>query len=180
MNNRPNRNSRPRRIGDEGSIVSEIAAVWKDIMGFIKGLGDQVPDYPIKSKNTLQSIVSNLSANFTDPTSQLQATVLWTKAKAWKDEADQKVRDGVGSKAVNETYSLLLQKIMDKYEEFGAKPPVNTNPNVPGTGGSGGGGNGSGGDGGGGGAPPTQTAGMSTGAMVLMGLLAVGLLAGKK
>lgn len=154
-------------------IIDEGVGLFKDVLNFLKGIGDQVPNYPIRSRTTMQSIVDNLNLNFPTPNTVTAAQNYLLEAQRWKDEADTKVRTGEGSRAVNETYSLMLADIIKVYEAYilGSHPPLPGGGGVeyvPPAGGTG--------------PPPTshQQAGMSTTSMIIIGAIAAGLLFAKK
>jgi hypothetical protein len=161
-----------RRISaiDWGAVIKDVSSLLGGLMTALN-IGDQVPEYPIKSTNTLKGIVSNLQANFPDPTSNTGAELLRAKALQWKADADAKVQRGE-SVAVNQTYSLMLDDIIRLYEGYitGQHPPLpgGVLPKPGGTTNEGNEQN------------FPKTAGMSTGAMVGIAALAIGLLMSKK
>lgn len=68
-------------------------------------IGDQVPDYPIKSKTTLQKIISEVKSYFPDPVSIADANQLLQKAMQYA--ADARAKGG----NVSITYAMFYEDI---------------------------------------------------------------------
>ena len=120
-------------VGSFAAVTEAIPAVTNavsQVTNFLKGLfgnfviGDQVPEYPIKSKATLEKILNQFSAAFPDPKNVIEASNLLTKAMQWRDEGIKK------GGAVNETYAMIADEIAQKYDEYiqlNTPKPGNTN-----------------------------------------------------
>lgn len=73
---------------------------------------DEVPDYPIKSKATLEGIMKSVQANFPNPSTAAEATKLLQNAVAYAKEA----RDKGG--AVNETYAMIYDQVAETLRQY--------------------------------------------------------------
>src|SRR5438552_1780199 len=92
-------------------LIDDILSTVSDVTGFFKSLinklniGDQVPNYPIKSKNTLLKITTQIQGEFPAPTSVSQAQKDLTRAKESASVAYAKGGD------VNNTYGMIYDQV---------------------------------------------------------------------
>jgi hypothetical protein len=103
-------------------------------------IGDQVPEYPIKSKNTLNGILQSVQSNFPDATSVNDAYALYQKALDFIEIAEEKIQQkaAIGKNtAVDETYKMMYQEVAETYMNYieansdtGSMPAPGSN-NVP-------------------------------------------------
>src|SRR5689334_20591332 len=92
-------------------IIDDITSAISDVTGLFKSLstalqGDQVPEYPIKSKNTLQKILTDISNAYPPPTSVAVAQQQLVRAQQQSAEAYAKGGD------VNTTYGMIFDKLI--------------------------------------------------------------------
>lgn len=91
------------------TITSFISSLFGNIT-----IGDQVPNYPIKSKHTLQFILSDISHKYpNDPTTLSEAKSMLAALKA--DAAAAYVKDGGG--VVNTTYGMIYDEMAQKLQQ---------------------------------------------------------------
>jgi hypothetical protein len=137
------------------------------VLSIFKGLGDKVPKYPVREIETFNGVMKEIRDNFADPVSADHARQMLAQADLWIRAAEQK------GGPVNMTYKQVLEEdIIPAYKQYlasaGAGPGGVTY--VPPAGGTG--------------QPPAspvqKQAGMSTIAMVGLGLLALGMLSKKR
>ncbi len=88
------------------------------------GLGDQVPEYPIKSKDTLNKIVTQIQGEFPPPTTVAQAQKDLARAQ---ESAD--IAYGKGG-AVNDTYGMIYDKVVQTLKNY-----ISYGGSIPGQGG---------------------------------------------
>lgn len=111
-------------IEDVIEIGGNVVSFFKDLIDKLN-LGDQVPDFPIKSKNTLMKITTQIQQEFPAPSNVAQATADLARAKQAAEIAYSKGGD------VNNTYGMIYDKVAQTLLNFIS---YNGNPN----GGSGG------------------------------------------
>ena len=116
-------------IDDIASAISDVGKLFTSIKTALAG--DQVPEYPIKSKNTLQKILTDIQNAYPPPTSVAMAQEQLARAQAQSTEAYAKGGD------VNTTYGMIFDKLVQtlkNYISFNGVIPNSTanNPNLPG------------------------------------------------
>lgn len=125
-----------QRVG----IISDITSAISDVTGLFKDLkekfviGDQVPNYPIRSKKTLNKILTQIQGEFPPPTSVAQAQKDLLRAQ----EAAAIMYAKGGS--VNDTYGMIYDEVVQVLKNYISYGGVTPGTNLPGSG-SGGSGN---------------------------------------
>lgn len=97
-------------IDDIASAISDVKSLFQSIGDAIKG--DQVPEYPIKSKNTLQGILNDIANAYPSPTSVAMAKEQLARAQAQSEEAYAK------GGAVNTTYGMIFDKLVQTLKNY--------------------------------------------------------------
>jgi hypothetical protein len=94
-----------------GDILSTVTSFFKDL---IKGItiGDQVPEYPIKSKNTLQKIITDIEGRYPPPKSVAEAKQQLVRVQ--QDAVDHKA----GGTPVLVTYGMLFDKLAQVLQNY--------------------------------------------------------------
>jgi hypothetical protein len=119
-----------RRIGNRIGLIDDAISVFKDVTGFLKDLGDkfvigdQVPQYPIKSKNTLAGILADIARAYPNPTSVAMAKEQLARAQFQSEEAYAK------GGSVNTTYGMIfdeLIQVLKNYISYDGQLPGATN-----------------------------------------------------
>lgn len=176
-----------RRVGViNPDLLTNVATTVANFISNLFGGGDKVPNYPIRSGTTYNKIVNEISATFKEP-SDLDAALWYDKeAQRWIDEAVRKKNSGEASPAVMDTYIMMLQDLQAIYGNYIDNDVWTAWTPTPGTPSGGGGINinlpGPGGDKTNFPPPDVQpkTAGMSTIAMIGVGVLALSLLSKRR
>lgn len=97
-------------IDDIASVLSDVKSLFSSIGDAIKG--DQVPEYPIKSKNTLQGILNDIANAYPPPTSVAMAKEQLVSAQRQSEEAYAK------GGAVNTTYGMIFDKLIQTLKNY--------------------------------------------------------------
>lgn len=94
-----------------GDILNTVTSFFKDL---IKGItiGDQVKDYPIKSKNTLQKIIADIEGRYPPPKSVAEAKTQLIRVQ--QDAVDHKA----GGTPVLTTYGMLFDKLAQTLQNY--------------------------------------------------------------
>lgn len=93
-------------------LVSSVTDLLTNLISSIN-IGDQVPDYPIKSQTTLQGILADMKRLFpTEPTSIADAQSQLTRAKQYAAEAYAKGGD------VNVTYGMIYDEVAATLQNY--------------------------------------------------------------
>lgn len=109
-------------IDDITSAISDVTKLFGSIKTALKG--DQVPEYPIKSKNTLEKIIADIQNAYPPPTSVAMAQEQLARAQAQSTEAYAKGGD------VNDTYGMLFDKLIQTLKNY-----ISFNGQIPQSGG---------------------------------------------
>jgi hypothetical protein len=154
--------------GGEGSGLSVVLTIAKDIFSFISKLGDQVPNYPIRSINTYNEIVANYTKNFPVPNSLAEAQQQLQKIEIWLQAAID-AGANTPNNEVDTTYYMIATELKNKLLAYvsaaSVLPPGTPLPKLPTT------------------KTPTDTtkiAGLPLPALLIVGGLAFGLMQKKK
>lgn len=127
-----------------GDVVKQVSNLFTDLMNSFV-IGDQVPNYPIKSKNTLQKIIADIQRVYPAPNNVAEAQEQLDRAIIQSKEAYAK------GGSVNTTYGMIFDELITALKNYiSAKGGVTSTSSGGGTTTT----------------PTTQTAGMTTSKML--------------